>query len=120
MENLTANLAIMLDENSEHEAYAIATASVFQNLARTYAERKAVQDRQIMVVSSASDFDNVSLPLGSELQALGATVKFGCVSYAWYTWNDGRHDPDWRATYRESFGDSDFDLVRYVSRDRTP
>ncbi|MCS4088479.1 hypothetical protein [Rhizobium sp. BK176] len=68
-----------------------------------------------MVVSSAADFDNVAVPLGAELQALGATVKFGCVSYAWYTWKDGRHDPSWRATYRESFGDSDFDIVVAMS-----
>jgi hypothetical protein len=115
MENLTANLAIMLDENSEHEAYKTATASAFQDLARSYADMKEVRGRQIMVVSSASDFDTVALPLGSELQALGATVNYSCVSYAWYTWQDGRHDPDWRATYRESFGDSDFDIVVAMS-----
>jgi hypothetical protein len=115
MDNLDDNLAIMLDENSEHEAYKIAAASVFKDLARAYAETKAVQGRQIMVVSSAADFDTVAIPLGSELQALGATVKFGSVSYSWYTWPDGRHDPDWRATYREAFEDSDFDIVVAMS-----
>jgi hypothetical protein len=111
MNDLTANLAIMLDENSEHDAYKTATGLVIQNLARAYVKQKEVRGRQILVVSSAADFDHVALPLGNELQALGAKVKFCCVSYSWYTWADGRHDPDWRATYRESFGDSNFDIA---------
>jgi hypothetical protein len=115
MDNLDDNLAIMLDENSDQEAYITATAAAFHDLARAYADRKEVHGRQIMVVSSASDFDNVALPLGSELQALGATVNFCCISYAWYTWEDGRHDPSWRATYRDSFLDSDFDIVVAMS-----
>jgi hypothetical protein len=111
MNDLADNLAVMLDENSELEVYKTATAAVFLDLARAYSQEKPVRGRQIMVVSSAADFDNVAIPLGSELQALGATVKFCCVVYAWYTWPDGRHDPSWRATYREAFGDSDFDVV---------
>jgi hypothetical protein len=115
MDNLDDNLEIMLDENTGHHAYTTATAAVFRDLARAYADRKEVQGRRIMVVTSAADFDTVALPLGGELQALGAWVNYSCVSYAWYTWDDGRHDPNWRATYRETFEDSDFDIVVAMS-----
>lgn len=120
MKDLALNLAIMLDEQSDHGAYSVSAGLVFKELANTYAKQKEVKDRQILVVSSAADFDKVALPLRDELQALGARVKLACVSYSWFTWRSGKHSADWRATYRETFENDDVDIIVAISVTNEP
>lgn len=105
----------MLDEQSDHGAYSVSAGLVFKGLANTYAKQKEVKDRQILVVSSAADFDNVALPLRDALQALGSRVKLACVSYSWFTWQSGKYSADWRATYRETFENDDVDIIVAIS-----
>lgn len=111
MDDVAASFADLLDENSVRGAYDTSLGNVVKDLTRRYAEKKVVQGRQILVVTSAADFDSVALTVRDGLEALGAVVKLACVSYSWFTWQDGRHSADWRATYREKFGDANFDIV---------
>jgi hypothetical protein len=111
MDDLNADLSLILDEDTDHLVYSTATNAIFRRLSREYAAKKSVNGRQILVITSAADFDCVAIPVANELKALGASVKFGCVCYSWYNWQDRAPSADWRATYREHFNNSDFDIV---------